>query len=347
MATSLSQGELDIVASLRAKGMPSSQATLAVIMVTREHARPQPELMDIIRQYPNLEEVNDAEAAVSELKRLGWLVEKESYGKYLIQQATELRVRIAEKLAEPNVAERLLDLRRTLESTIRILGSMNDGSVYDSYRGLLQQAQREIMLPMLATSPKLSSVPILQERARKGVRILALLGSPKVVARIRGETAARIAREAISGWKENARGISNFKVRVSHHVEDTYIASWMLIDGKVLRIDIYDPIRQRSLEGFMVEVTSSVGQDLNIVVVFREYFWRAWGRAQPVEWRDRIWWWIRKAWQWLACLMFLALTYIFRSTFLVGVFGSAAASFMISGLVSSWSSITSFLTYDD
>lgn len=88
MATSLSQGELDIVASLRAKGMPSSQATLAVIMVTREHARPQPELMDIIRQYPNLEEVNDAEAAVSELKRLGWLVEKESYGKYLIQQAT-------------------------------------------------------------------------------------------------------------------------------------------------------------------------------------------------------------------------------------------------------------------
>lgn len=161
------------------------------------------------------------------------------------------------------------------------------------------------------------------------------------------ETAARIAREAISGWKENARGISNFKVRVSHHVEDTYIASWMLIDGKVLRIDIYDPIRQRSLEGFMVEVTSLVGQDLNIVVVFREYFWRAWGRAQPVEWRDRIWWWIRKAWQWLACLMFLALTYIFRSTFLVGVFGSAAASFMISGLVSSWSSITSFLTYDD
>jgi hypothetical protein len=278
---------------------------------------------------------------------MGWLVEIQSYGKYLVQQAPDLRDKIAEKLGEPNVAERLLVFRRTLESTVRRLGSMNDRSVYESYLGLLQQAQREIILPMLATSPKLSSVPILQERARKGVRILALLGSPKVAARLRGETTARMAREAISGWKENARGISNFKVRVSHRVEDSYIASWMLIDGKILRIDIYDAIRQRSLEGFMVEVMSSDGQDLNIVRVFSEYFRRAWSRAQPVQGLGRIWWWTKRAWQWLACLIFLALTYAFRSTFWVGVFGSAAATFMINGLVSSWSSIRSFRTYDD
>src|SRR5208337_3373149 len=303
MGTSLSQGELDIVAALRGKGVSLSHATLAVVMVTREHARPQPELVDIIRQYPSLEESIEAEGAVSELKRMGWLVEIQSYGKYLVQQAPDLRVKIAEKLGDPDAAEHLLVFRRSLGATVRGLGSMNDQSVYGSYLGLLQQAQREIILPMLATSPKLSSVPILQERARKGVRILALLGSPKVVARLRGETTARMAREAISGWKENARGISNFEVRVSHHIEDLYVATWMLIDGHLLRIDIYDPIQQRSLEGIMVEVVSPDGQDLNIVGVFGEYFRRAWSRAQPVQGLGRVWWWIKKAWQWLACLM--------------------------------------------
>jgi hypothetical protein len=347
MAASLSQGEIDIVGALRAKGVSRSCATMAVIMATREHARPRAELVDIVRQYPGLEDTAEAEAAIAEFMRLGWLIETPLYGKYFIQQARDLRAKIEEESAHPGVAERLLHLRRTLEESVRSLGSMNDSSVYESYIGLLQQAQSEIILPMLATSPKLSSVPVLKERAAKGVRVLVLLSSPRVVARLRGETMAHVAREAISGWKENARGLPNFEVRVSHRIEDSYIASCMLIDARVLRIDVYDPVRQRSLEGFMLEATSSAGQDLNIVRIFSDYFWRAWGRARPVELRGAIWWCIKKSWEWLAFLVFLGLAFALRLTFWSGVFGSAAATLMIMGLGSLSSAVKSLLTYDD
>src|SRR3712207_5072995 len=83
----LTNQEQELVIALKNAGIPIASATLAIVMVTREHARPQAELADIVRHYPNLEDRSTAEAAIADPKRRGWLIELESYGQYLIQQA--------------------------------------------------------------------------------------------------------------------------------------------------------------------------------------------------------------------------------------------------------------------
>src|SRR5215471_11270860 len=342
MIASLTRDELNIILALRSSGLAASAATLAVVMVTREHARPEAELADIIRQYQSLETRPEAEDAIASLKRRGWLIEAESYGRYYLQQAPDLRYRLSELIGDPSLSAKLLQLRAFLEPTVRILGSMSEIAVYDTYLDLLRQAQREICLPMLATSPRLKSVPILQERAQKGVRIRILLGAPTVVAKLRGETMAAVARDAISGWRENARGISRIEIRVAHRIEDMLIATCMAIGGRLLRFDVYDPSRQRSLQGAMIEVESPNGFDLNLISLFQHYFEIGWSRAEPVGPMGKIRWILMSGWQWWLFAVFAALAFAWRTSFWGGIFGSAAATFLVNALVAAWPRIRTF-----
>lgn len=163
MSASLNREELDIVRALRDVGISLPVATLAVVMITRDHARPENELADIVRQYQNLEDRSVAAEAIAELKRRNWLVISKSYGQELIHQSPDLKEKLAQEIGDPILPDKLLKLCSSLEPCIRILGSMNDRSIYGSYLDLLSAAQREICLPMLATSPHISSVSILQD----------------------------------------------------------------------------------------------------------------------------------------------------------------------------------------
>lgn len=336
MVASLTRDELNVVLALRKAGLPANAATLAVVMATREHARPEAELADIVRQYQSLETRSEAEQAIAELRRRGWLIESESYGQHFIHQAPDLRDKLAKIIDDPQTSTRLLQLRSFLEPNVRIVGPMNERVVYETYLDLLRQAQSEICLPMLATSPRLSSVSILQERSQKGVHIRILLGSPKIVAILRGETMAAMAREAIIGWKENARQFPRMQIRVVHSVEDMLIATCMTIDRQLLRFDVYDPAKQRSLQGVMLEVESPVGLRLNLVGLFQERFESAWVRAQPIHALGRIGWWLGRGWQWWAFAVFTVLAFASAKTSWSGIFASAAATFLVSALVAAW-----------
>ncbi len=342
MSFSLTHEELDISSKLTRTGIPNHVATLAVILVTREYARPEPELVDIIRQYPNLENRPVAEEAVAELRRRGWLVESKSYDQYLTHQAPDLRDKLAASVNDPELPAQLLKLRATLEPNVTVIGPMVESAVYESYLELLRSAQSEICLPMLATSSRLSSVPILQERARQGVKVRILLGSERVVARIRGGAIRGVARDAITGWRNNAYDIPQMEVKVSHNVDDMSIATCMSIDGRTLRFDIYDPAKQRSLQGVMIEVKCPVGLQLNLVSVFQRLFDDAWDRAEPFHPLGRIWWWLSRGWQWFGFLIFTLLAFLPADLVWSGIFASAAATFLVNALVSSWPRIHSF-----
>lgn len=343
MSASLTRHEIEIVAALRNSGISLPAATLAVVMITREHARPESELADIIRQYQNLEDRHTAEQAIAELKRIGWLAESESYGQYLVHQAPDLRDKLAEKLQDSSLPQRLSEMRSTLEENVRIVGPMKERYVYESFLDLLREAQREICLPMLATSPRLSSVPILQERARRGVHLRVLLGSPEVVAKLRGEPMRAMARDAISGWLENARGIPSMEIRIAHFAEDMLIATCMTIDSCVLRFDIYDPLNQRSLEGVMLHVESPSGLTLNMVSLFQQFFDGAWRRAEHTGRFGKLKWWFSTGWQWWLFLGFSALAIVFYPDVWSGIFGSAAATFLVNALVTSGPKIRSLI----
>lgn len=311
VATSLEHDENALIARLYASGITREAATLAIVMATRQHARPERELLDIVLQYPGLENQDKAEAALRELRRDGWVVDQDSENLTLTMQAPDLRERIGTQLGDPSIPAQLAALRANLDANAaRVLGPMTDGPVYSTYLELLRSAQNEIYLPMLVTSSRLASVDILRERAKAGVRIKILVGAPDVVASMRGETMRARAEERIKEWVHNLGDLPTVEIRVSHRVEDMWLGSCMAIDGRIVRFDVYDPHQQRSLQGIMLELANPQGLELNLIRIFVELFRAAWSRAQPVTWRGRIRRHLGATWKLWIALLFAILAFI-------------------------------------
>jgi hypothetical protein len=347
MSAGLSNRELEIVTALKKTGFSLPGSTVAVVMATREHARPGRELADILRQYQNLESSEAIDAGVNELLSIGWLAESESYGLRLTHQSPHLREFVEAKLGWPGLAREMQEMRSYLQPGIKVVGPMNDISTYQTYLDLLQGAQSEICLPMLATTPNLSSVRIIRERALSGVKVRILLGSRKLTARLRGTTMARTAADSIHGWHRNAEGCRKIDIRVSKSAMDMEIASCMLIDGRLLRFDIYDPARQRSLEGVMVEVSAPTGLDTNLISVFKREFERGWSNARPLSVLGALGWYLRSGWRWFCFASFLIIVFVcawFGKNNWAGIFGSVSATFFVDAFISSFQSIRSWFT---
>ncbi len=309
MPTYLERAENELITRLARTGLSRGASTLAVVMATRQHARPERELLDIVLQYPGLEDLAVAQGALRELRNHKWVQDNETEDLTLTVQAPELRRAIAEQLKDPHVAEQLAALRANLDaSAARVVGPMNDENVYLTYRELLKGAQDEICLPMLVTSTNLSSVDILRERARAGVRVKVLLGAPGVVAAIRGEPMRAIATDRIREWSRNLSGLPSAEIRISHSVKDMWLASCMAIDRRTVRLDVYDPDKQRSLQGMMLELANPQGLSLNVVRVFVEQFEQAWDRARPLTFAGRVAWRARRSWKIWFGIIFAALS---------------------------------------
>ena len=84
-------------------GIPLPAATLAIVLITREHSRPESELLHIVRQYQGLEEPWAAAEAVADLKRRGWLEGFQTYGVTLLRQDPEPLKMVAKELHESGI----------------------------------------------------------------------------------------------------------------------------------------------------------------------------------------------------------------------------------------------------
>ena len=305
MAAALDRGEIAMAQALQAHGFSRSSAVLAVVMATRAHARPQSELVEIVRQYQGLESAAEARLAIDDLLQRNWVQTSNSYGTTLTHQAPNLRELIATELRDDRVADQLLAMRANLEPHVRMLGAMKDENVYHTFMELLRSAQQEICLPMLATTPYDETVRILRERAEAGVRVRILLAVPEIVAKWRGEPMRAIAKERIDQWVKTFRDRRSVEVRVCDSQEDMEIATCVAVDNSVVRFDIYDPYTQRSLEGVMVEVISPQGIVPNVVRLFQRIFDDAWQRSISTHRLARTWRFLARWWKlWLTFIAF-------------------------------------------
>lgn len=343
MTAQMTPTEMQVAQRLHHAGLPRPAATLAVAMVTREHSRPENELIHIVRQYQWLESPQEARDAVADLKRREWLVERSSYGTMLLQQHAYLRKKIADFLGDDSVKELLKSIRSTVDPYVSIIGSMSDDFVYTSYLDLLASAGSEICLPMLSTSPQLGSADVLKQRAKSGVHVRILLGSPTVVATLRGNGMKKTAEDAIRGWSEHAKGVPNIEVRVAHEVTDTYIATCLLIDGRTLRFDVYDPHKQRSLQGTLVQFDATAGLDLNICRIFASYFNEAWDRARPVGLFSSVWWWIKRYWNFWVGLAFCMAAFSTSNAVVQGIFVSISAGLWANGILNAFNDLAKWV----
>lgn len=343
----LNDQEKTLIQELCHGGIENALATLAVVMLIHEYARPEEEIIDIVRRYPGLEIRAVAAKNIAELRGMGWLVTASSYGQLLLQPAPDIAQKIAGYLKNPSLADEILQLRMQYdEKSTLVLGPMNSLVVYQSFLAALRSAQREICLPMLATSPHQDSVAILKERAQHGVHVRILLASHDLVSKLRGEANKQASRDAIHGWIHNAKGIDTMEVKIVHSLNDALIASCLCVDGRLLRFAVYAPDQQRSLDGMMVQIQSSQGLHLNIVKLFQLYFDDVWSHAEPTHFFGRLWWRLPKGWQWWAFGCFAVLGLIsydrLNAPYWAGILGSVAATFLLNAVVASATAIRAF-----
>jgi hypothetical protein len=284
--TALTPLEAALIEDLRAgTDLNRAAATLAIVMLSRRYARPKEELIHLLRRYPALEDVKATDTAMRELFARGWLQEAAESELSMVRATPRLESGIRGAVTKGELAASLSSLRPQPHHRLAVVGALTDDHVYHSLLRELEEAQREILLWMLATSPQISAVPVLQDRARAGVKVRLLLGSEQAVASLRGGSSAAMARTAIEGWKANTKGFEHMDLRLSDAPEDAYLAGSMLIDDTLLRIDVYDPLHERGMDGVMLEARSPTTLDLNLVWLYRESFEAAWNRGlRPSRW---------------------------------------------------------------
>jgi len=330
----LSPAESQLIDALAQKGLDRPSATVATVIVSRGIARPKEELVDILRQEPALENRGVTQNAVENLLGRGWLISEKSYDLLLVREAPDLKEKIAYQLGNAEALAPLSAASVSAARWLKILGPMTDGLIYQTYLDAIRTAQREIRLPMLATTPELSSVPLLKDRAQLGVKVRILLGSEDVVAKVRGESNRQTARDAIKGWSEHCRNSPNMQLRVFTRERDAMISTCTSIDGTVLRWDLYDVMKQRSLQGVMLEVKAPEGQNINLVQAFDERFDDAWEHSKPIDRKGALWWHLRRRWEFesaaLAMILILPTSRIALAVaLLIGVASGLAANGII------------------
>jgi len=130
---------------------------------------------------------------------------------------------------------------------------------------------------MLATSTGLEILPLLKERAMQGVSVRIILGSPKVVASLRGESQKERASRSLAEWRAVERDSPGIEVRETFSITDAILSGGSSFDDETVRFAIYDPYTERSQQAEMVVFGS---QAKNVVEVFNTHFDRAWTNSQ-------------------------------------------------------------------
>jgi hypothetical protein len=349
MAESISPAEQKIVERLKENGFPAIDAMCAVLVATRAYSRPIGDLIETFRHYPGLEDRDSLERALESLISRGWMVRDPDRGIIFVAQVPDLREKVATTIDDESISEELLKLRRLNDDYARLIGPLRDKYAYLSYLDLLRTAQSHIYFAIVVTSPNdLGSIPILQDRARRGVRVKVLAATPHLAGEIRSAIMEPEMRQRLKAWQQVRKGIGTFRIRVTGRKSDLRLATSLAVDSRVLRLVAYDFERERSKEGLVVEFSSPGSATLNVISQFEEQFEAAWKRARPLGVIGAALWYARQFWQFWLGVIFLVLTFLIQDSdsitkffglssndvaVAVAVSGAIAGSFLFSWLV--------------
>jgi hypothetical protein len=269
------QAVAELIASMR---VPRAQALVLLAMAQYDYRRPEDDLVEILRRLPRLEDKRSTADAVTQLIHAGLLVR--------LRSGALEEVRLADARAQPLLTAELGRVAPTAPPVVHgttVLGTPRGGDVYGTFLSLVGNAQREILLWIASASSYRAVLPLLVQRAEAGVKVKVLLADVEAVESVRGAVSTGLARETIADWKAAFRGRPNAQVRLYPKGEDFVFSGSTCIDGKVLRIVVYDWRRQRGMDGEFVEFVNPVGLELNVFEVYRARFEHAWRRANRLS----------------------------------------------------------------
>ncbi|MFB8777279.1 hypothetical protein [Streptomyces broussonetiae] len=267
------------VEQLVTAGFSPVDSRVLTAMVSRRYARERLKLIDVLSGHIGLENVSEISGAVDRLTARGFLTHVPYSGRHLLSVSPDYASHLRNS-GLTDAADSLESLMWAPVTRFQSLGPMTEPGTLSSFLQAVSGAQRVIRLPFFSSSAEIEGIEALEQRCRAGVELRILLGSPKTIKEIRGPSHAARARRSIESWTAKTRRWPNTEVRLAQSVEDVEYGSSMSIDGRLLRMDVHEPLAERSLAGEMLLVHETGG---NLIRLFDKTFDEIWERSLPVK----------------------------------------------------------------
>jgi len=317
--------ETDTAALLEAEGFARSEALIVTALASHRYARTLGKLIDVLSGHTGLENIENTQRAVTNLVAADILIITQHGHQDIITLAPDVS-RILEDSGKSAAAVAVATLEQVPVARVRALGPMAAKAIVVSFAEAIATAERVIRLPFFSSTATIEGIDALSERAHAGVEVRVMLASPEVMSKLRGASHAQRTKRAIASWRETTRHWPNTELRVATRAEDVELGGSMSIDTRLLRLDVHEPLAERSIYGEMIEVNSAGG---NVIRMFDSYFDQAWMRARPVHWTARAARLVA-SWKWavVSAAAILAIVYLPSNSWRELVIGIAATSIL-------------------
>jgi len=248
-------------------------SAILVLMYARESCMARQSLVAFLSNYPYLDDrqcVSDSLDALLEKKYI--VKEKDATsGFYKIKINNDIIQMI--QMSYGNIASLLESCREKLEY-VKTFGKTNSNNNSSLFYQRMQQAQSEINIVYIATEPYISTVSVLKSiLTNANIKIKLLIADDRICRELRG------VDSPAQKWYDEFKEFKNFEIRVYSSLEGAEIATSTLVDKKVLRMTVFDTMKQRTADGNMLEIINMQGYEMNLIHIYCEKFDRIWKEA--------------------------------------------------------------------
>lgn len=335
MPESLTIPEQQIVGRLRHAGVGAAEATILTVLLTRQYSRPRGDLVATLQHYAGLERAEDVAKGITELLARGFLGEFAIDGSILVGPAVDLREQVAGLLKDVFLGDELLRLRRLNDDCCTLVGPLRDGAAYSSYRRVLEFAHTQIRMLHVMTDPEaLEAIDVMKARAMNGVHIRIIGASPRLAQMLRGAACGAEARRRVASWRRLSARFPQFRYRITETAEDLLFATSVMIDDSLLRLVVYDPVRERSKEGVVVEFGSIDARRLNIIRDFSARFEAAWAGARSPSFLGLVGWAMRSMGEFILGTLLVIGSLVATTSGVVTLVGESTSAVVVAVLTS-------------
>lgn len=280
-STELSLDVLKLIDYLSYKNRDSfsiDKITLLVIMYVYSYERPIFDLINILNEYPHLENKKSIVENFYKLIEIGFLEVKSSTNINLCFATKDLPNKLSILFEDNNIEGMLIDARKNQEndSCAIFLGSVSNNN-YISLINRFLYAQDEICLTFLNTEAYPDMVDVLKRRAFDGIKIRILLANKSIVEKYR-----KSYQYNVKNWVDIFDGNKNVEIRTYKRIKDLELCSSVIFDKSILRLVVFDPLKEKSSLGTLIEFHKK-SSDLNIISMFYDKYNETWDRAEKIN----------------------------------------------------------------
>lgn len=259
-------------------GISREEATVSIYLYFNRLAKPVGELKSIIAAvHPRLLSRETVGECLQWMKEHG--LANEIFDRKLNMHYIEITAEFEDIMEEMTGIDGLADelkqayAKGTQKVCVKPKGVV--GRVRENYTEMLeimQHAEKRINYAVLTTEPYEDTVRVLRNAANKGVEVRILVANEKLA------QAYKKIGSVENLWKEEFRNNKNIHIRVFEDETVTELCSSVQVDN-ILRFDIYDPKRNRSLDGYLLEMRNGWKENINLIRWYEEKFDEAWDSA--------------------------------------------------------------------